>query len=337
MDAEKKLPRKDWNHPFVASVAYELEEAEEIIRKHLQPPDSHLAPAAGYVRSLGGKRLRPMAFLLMIKAAGKKPRLPHIVVAAVLELCHTASLLHDDVLDQAQLRRGAASLSTLRGNREAVLFGDYLLSGAFQLLADLARPELIVFVAELVSTVCSGEIKQWGHRGLTLTRRGYIRIVEAKTASFFKLAGFMAGHMASLNRDLTDAFAAWGNSFGTAYQIYDDLYDLLAPASAEKSTGRDTCCGLVTLPWICLRERHGVEAMRKAYFTAKSENLHSPDSKLSEHPRIRRAVLESAAIARNVLEAGTKTMDSLAPSKGKEALLGLSGQLGNKLKALVSL
>ena len=175
-------------YPF-SVVGPDLKEVEDLIRRQLTSPELHLEPASRHTTDSAGKRLRPAAFLLLSRLVAERPGLPHLVVAAVLELCHTASLIHDDVLDHAHMRRGRSSLNRLRGNREAILYGDHVLAGAFQMLAELARPELLMIVAELIRSVCSGEIRQWTCRSFELARDEYLAIVQAKTASFFRFAG----------------------------------------------------------------------------------------------------------------------------------------------------
>ncbi len=312
----------------------ELADVEELIRRHLAPDEPFLEAAAAHALRTGGKRLRPVVFLLLAKALGQRPGVPHIVVAAVLELCHTASLFHDDVLDRARVRRGRETLHTLRGNREAVLYGDHVLAGAFQLLADLSRPDLVALMADLVRRVCAGEIRQWSRRGRLLRREEYLAIVAAKTASFFRTAGVLAGRLAALDASHADRLGRFGECFGIAYQIGDDLYDIVAPPRADKSTGRDAKAGILTLPWICLRDAHGAQALRDLYFKAGGE----PDALASAlaDARMRAAVEESAQIASRLLGEGAAFFEELPRSPARGALAALAGDLRAKIIRLAS-
>jgi geranylgeranyl pyrophosphate synthase len=325
---EHLSPRPDQSSPVpFALVKDELKEVEKLILRHQTPEEGHLGAAACHVRAAAGKRLRPAAFLLMVRLLDERPGLPHIVTAAVLELCHTATLLHDDVLDHASVRRGRASLNAVRGNREAVLYGDHLLAGAFQLLADLARPELVLVTAGMIRQVCAGEIRQWTEKSFDLTEAEYFAIVRAKTASFFRAAGTLAGRLACLGRTQTVHLEAWGDAFGTAYQIADDLYDLVTPERPEKSTGRDARSGLLTLPWIRLRDRRGMQALRERYLASPSRSA----SDLCADGPLFEAITASAREATRFLARAHRALEEFPASEARAALIGL----GRKLSATV--
>ena len=305
----------------------ELADVEEVIRRLLAPGEPCLEPAAAHALRSAGKRLRPVVFLLLAKALGQRPGVAHIVVAAVLELCHTASLFHDDVLDRARVRRGRETLHTLRGNREAVLYGDHVLAGAFQLLADLSRPDLVALMAALVRRVCAGEIKQWSRRGRLLPRQEYLAIIAAKTASFFHTAGILAGRLAGLDAAHAARLGCFGENFGMAYQIGDDLYDIVAPPRADKSTGRDSKAGILTLPWICLRDAHGSQALRDLYFKIDGKDR----ARVLEDARMRAALRESAEIAAGLLREGAAFFEELPQSPARDALAALAEDLRAKI------
>ncbi len=312
----------------------ELADVEDLIRKQLAPAAPYLDAAAAHAMCTGGKRLRPTAFLLLTKALGQRPGVPHTVVAAVLELCHTASLFHDDVLDRARMRRGKPTLHELRGNREAVLYGDHVIAGAFQLLADLSRPELVALMAELLRIVCAGEIRQWSLKGQMLRRDEYLEIVAAKTASFFRVAGVLAGRMAALDAARCERLGRFGESFGIAYQIFDDLYDLVAPPRADKSTGQDARSGILTLPWICVRDAHGIAALRDLYFRAGGGQRTRRD--VLADPRLRTAVAECASLSTSLLGDGAAVIAELHASPARDALGALLQDLRAKIAELAA-
>lgn len=320
--------------PF-ALVGQELGDVEVMIDKQFRGVDPHLAPAAQLVAHGGGKRLRPATFLLFVKLtqSSRTPvqiKLPHIVVGAVLELCHTASLIHDDVLDHAVMRRGLPTVHARRGNREAVLFGDHILARAFQLLADLARPELIVVLSELVAEVCNGEILQWAEKGFNLSESLYFEIIQKKTASFFRVAGTLAGRLQHLDKSTTAHLENWGESFGMAYQIFDDLYDLLAPPKPTKSTGRDADTGVLTLPWLKLRNHLGLQDLKKWYMAYRAASADKPPACLKE-PLFREAVTATVICAETYLKQGMTGLQAFPESQAKAALLKCSRLLGDRL------
>ncbi len=327
-----RFHKNEWASPF-EPVLGDLREVEDVIRRYLTPSEPYLLPASHHTRETGGKRLRPAAFLLLVRLVGERPSLPHIVCAAVLEFCHTASLLHDDVLDHASKRRGRTSMNLLRGNRETVLYGDHLLAGAFQLLADLARPELLHVVAGLVREVCAGEIRQWAQKSFDLAEEEYLAIVRAKTASFFRFAGTLAGRMACLGRVQTEKLEAWGNFFGTAYQIADDVYDLVAPSRSEKTTGRDAQSGLLTLPWIRLRDRRGIKALRDRYLASTTFSVKS----LLDDDPLREAIHEAIAVAEDLLARSQAVLAEFPSSDARRTLMGFAGKLKSKVRTLVGL
>jgi len=310
-------------------VAPELSEVEDLIRRPLKHLDPYLRPAAENVLARPGKRLRPGTFLLLVKALGQEPGLAHLVVGAVLELCHTATLLHDDVLDEAELRRGQLSLRAQRGNREAILFGDHLFATAFGLLADLGRPEILSVVSELIRRVCQGEIRQWALRGLGLTRDDYLSIVRAKTASFFRFGGTLAALLTRTVQPLGLALEAWGDAFGTAYQIYDDLYDLSLREGATKSLGRDVRLGLLTLPWIWLREKAGRKILKKLYFQAREGVPPRGD------PDFGQALTLTLKDLNSFLTEAEKALGVLPEGSARNALLSLGKDLSAKADRLV--
>jgi len=318
--------RRKWPGEAGSRLATELQAVETLIQQQLQTADPFLEPAARHVSQSTGKRLRPAAFLLMVRLVDERPSVPHFVTAAVLELCHTASLLHDDVLDNATVRRGRPTLHTVRGNRETVLFGDYILAGAFRLLAELARPELVAIMAELVSRVCAGEIRQWSHRSFSITEEEYFYVVQAKTASFFRCAGTLTGRLACLGKEPTERLENWGTAFGIAYQIVDDLYDILSPPQADKSTGLDARVGLLTLPWIKLRDRCGMEALTKRYFKYRSGG----SGNWSHDELLHEALSQSAAEVQRLLEDAAGALEPFPASVAKETLLLMGEELSRK-------
>ncbi len=316
-------------HPTVpfSLVSEELGEVEALIARQLKQTEPHLKPAAAIIRHGSGKRLRPTVFFLFLKLLGKTPSLPHIVTGTVLELCHTASLLHDDVLDNAEYRRGMTALNKKRGNREAILFGDHILARAFKLLSELSQPGFVSILSELVETVCSGEILQWQLRGSETTEENYFKTVRMKTASFFRTSGVLASEICHLDSTRAELLGVWGETFGVAFQVYDDLYDLVSPPRADKSTGRDAESGILTLPWIKLRTLHGSRTMHKLYLQARTANDSDGHKQLLADKKLAQAVAETVFTAKQLLERGRKAITAFPAGSARNALENCSDYL----------
>ena len=203
-----------------------------------------------------GKMLRPGLVLLCGRACGAIGRAHHVVATAV-EMIHMASLIHDDVLDQSQIRRRGATLNELYGNETAILSGDFLLSHSFSLCSQLESGRLSAIIAAATNMMCEGEIMQVAHMGdLDLTEDEYLQIISRKTASLCgascRLGVECSGGSGELARTLDD----YGCKLGLAFQITDDLLDLLGTEGvAGKTLGRDLRQGKLTLPLIRARQR----------------------------------------------------------------------------------
>src|SRR5204863_1206428 len=180
-----------------------------------------------------------------------------VTVAVIIEMVHLATLVHDDVMDEAEIRRARPTLAANYGNEIAVLFGDCLFAQALKLAASFPTPEICRAVAASTNTVCSGEILQTRHRrSFERSRREYFRVLEMKTAELFALSCEMAACLSGAGAAERATMRQFGLSFGTAYQIYDDCVDLFgSEAAAGKSLGTDLAKGKLTLPALLLWER----------------------------------------------------------------------------------
>jgi len=222
--------------PGLALVSDELRRVGELMDRQLEslPDRSELTQMAESFKKARGKMLRPGLLLLAGKACGKITSL-HIDAAAVVEMIHTATLLHDDVIDQGNIRRGRATINSLWGNQCAVLLGDFLLSRVFQMSARLG-PEICRLIAETTKRICTGELTQvTQRRNFTLAEPEYISIITEKSASFFACCCRLGALLAGADEKLAHALAAFGLKVGIAFQITDDLLDLVG---AEQKTGK---------------------------------------------------------------------------------------------------
>src|ERR1044071_4674229 len=218
--------------------------------------DASVGPYAEYALNGNGKHLRPALVALAANALGKAND-AHVTAAVIIEMVHLATLVHDDVMDEAEIRRGRPTLAENWGNEIAVLFGDCLFAQALKLAASFPTPEICRAVAMATNTVCSGEILQTQHRrNFQLSRTEYFRVLEMKTAELFALSCDLAAFLSGATPAQRSALRQFGLAFGTAYQIYDDCVDLFgSETAAGKSLGKDLAEGKLTLPVLLLRER----------------------------------------------------------------------------------
>ena len=234
----------------------ELTVVSGVMSDHLLNKHKEVNIVCGELAAYKGKMLRPSLLLLSWKAVSKEDTTPAAVqtAAAVVELIHLATLVHDDILDEADIRRGTQTLNSLRGNEAAVMLGDYLLSSAFHLCSTIKNPELNLLLGEVTNTLCAGELVQLSHRNnVDLDLESYIQIIHDKTASLIAASCEMGSMLGCNNDSFISVLKDFGNSVGTAFQIIDDLLDLLAKrGDIGKPAGRDLEKGKLTLPVIIM-------------------------------------------------------------------------------------
>ena len=226
-------------HRFHEQIASDLPRVDELCR---------------YVERYRGKMLRPT--LVLLSGLSVRPDLAErigddlVTLAAVVEMIHIATLVHDDVLDESATRRGAATLNRLQGNEIAVIFGDYLISQSFHLCSSLENQRIALRVGEITSTVCEGEMLQLASRGdADLSEQTYFSIIERKTAALIAVACEMGAHLAGADAPTVRRFHGFGMALGVAFQIQDDLLDFVGDQSVVgKDLGKDLEKGKVTLP-----------------------------------------------------------------------------------------
>jgi octaprenyl-diphosphate synthase len=227
--------------------------AEEVLRSELRSDDPFVDQLVKHAFRLGGKRLRPALVLLSAKAAGNVTR-EHIVLAAVVEMIHTATLVHDDVLDEATIRRHSDTINARNDNEASVLVGDFLFTHAFSLAASLETTYACQSIGRSTNIVCAGELRQIHSRGnYSLGEPEYLSIIDGKTAELCACCCRLGAHYAGATAVVEDAFDRYGRYLGIAFQICDDLLDLLGEESQTgKSLGTDLDKQKPTLPLIWL-------------------------------------------------------------------------------------
>lgn len=234
-----------------------------MIRDALRSDVVLVTQVAQYIVNSGGKRLRPALLVLSANACGYQGR-EHYTMAAVVELIHTATLLHDDVVDESSLRRGRPTANAAFGNASSVLVGDFLYSRAFQMMVKLERMRVLEVLSDATNVIAEGEVLQLLNcRNPDVDEARYLDVVRRKTAKLFEAAMRLGAILAGADRALEDALGAYGTYLGTAFQLIDDVLDYSGDASViGKNLGDDLAEGKATLPLIHAMTR-GTEAERE--------------------------------------------------------------------------
>ena len=245
-------PRSGYSLSDIQSLARaDMDAVDGLIRRRLASDVVLINQVAEYIIGAGGKRLRPMLLLLAAGALGHRGPDAH-QLAAVVEFIHTSTLLHDDVVDESDLRRGRSTANAVWGNATSVLVGDFLYSRSFQLMVELDSMPVMRVLADTTNRIAEGEVLQLLHVGNPdTTEADYLRVIERKTAVLFAAATRLSAMLAGAGAAQQDALAGFGMSLGMAFQIADDVLDYTADAAAlGKNLGDDLAEGKATLPLI---------------------------------------------------------------------------------------
>jgi octaprenyl-diphosphate synthase len=313
--------------PFLDAVSKRLAEQVNAF-------DPALAQYAEYALTGNGKQLRPTLVALAANSFGKIND-SHVTVAAIIEMVHLATLVHDDVMDEAEIRRGKLTVAANWGNEIAVLFGDCLFAHSLKLAASFPTPEICRAVASATNTVCSGEILQTRHRrNFELSQKEYFRVLEMKTAELFGLSCDMAAFLGNATPAQRTALREFGMAFGTAYQIYDDCVDLFGTEKAAgKSLGTDLAKGKLTYPVLLAWERATPEDRTK--LEAMIANW-QPGAFAEVHPLLARyqTLRPTVELIERYLEQACLSLRSLPESVGRAGLQGVTDYLAQQTAAL---
>lgn len=235
---------------FFKSINKELKEVEDFLNEGVSSNIDFLSNASSYILKSGGKRLRPALFLLSAKGCGTNGN-RYKNIATALELIHTATLVHDDVIDEAILRRNEQTLNSRYGSKLSVLIGDYLYSRAVSLIIADGDKRVMEIIADTVSQICEGEILQTLKANTLPQEDEYLAMVEKKTAIFFSACCKIGGLVGNAPPQIIDALDSYGLNLGIAFQIRDDILDLVSDETkVGKSTKNDLLNGKFTLPVI---------------------------------------------------------------------------------------
>ena len=233
-------------------VSADMREVDRVIQERLHSEVPLIGQVAQYIISAGGKRVRPALLLLMCGALDCQHPQRHSM-AAVVEFIHTATLLHDDVVDESTLRRGRSTANEVFGNAASVLVGDFLYTRAFQMMVAPGDLRILDVLAEATNVIAEGEVWQlMNMHDATLDEAGYLRVIRAKTAKLFEASARLAAILAGADAELEARCADYGQALGAAFQVVDDVLDYEGNAAElGKNLGDDLREGKMTLPLIC--------------------------------------------------------------------------------------
>jgi octaprenyl-diphosphate synthase len=296
--------------------------------------DPNIVPYAQYALNCNGKHLRPTLVALAGSSIGKVGD-AHVTAAVIIEMVHLATLVHDDVMDEAEIRRGQLTIAANWGNEIAVLFGDCLFAQAVKLAAGFPTPEVCRAVATATNTVCTGEILQTQQRRkFQISRREYFRVIEMKTAELFTLSCDLAAFLGDASAEKRAALRQFGAAFGTAYQVYDDCVDLFGTeAEAGKSLGTDLAKGKLTWPVLLAWER--ANAVARAHLENLIQNWQPENLSAVNELIVKYETFEpSLEVIANYLEQARKALRILPESGGRAGLSGLTEFLAQQTETL---
>ena len=242
-------------NPITRTIAADMGAVNTVIRQRLHSDVALVNQIAEYIISAGGKRIRPVLVLLLANAYGYRGA-GHHELAAVVEFIHTATLLHDDVVDESSMRRGRQTANALFGNAASVLVGDFLYSRAFEMMTSLDDMRIMQILSRATTVIAEGEVLQLlNMHDPDVTRESYLTVIRSKTAKLFEAAAQLGALIAGANDSQIEAAGEFGRSLGTAFQLIDDVLDYAGDATEiGKNVGDDLREGKPTLPLIYVME-----------------------------------------------------------------------------------
>ena len=315
--------------PFLAAVAGRL-------REQIQAFERDIAAYAEYALTNQGKQLRPALVALSAGAAGKVND-QHVQAAVIIEMVHLATLVHDDVMDGARIRRGRPTLAAEWGSEISVLLGDCLFAHALKLAAGFPTTEICRAVAAATNTVCSGEILQTQRRkSFELSRADYFKVIQMKTGELFALSCDMGAYLSGAGAAPRTALRQYGMAIGTAYQVYDDCLDLFgSEAAAGKSLGTDLAKGKLTLPVLVALDRaSGAERAELVEMLQDWQPRRFP--KLLGALQSQGALEGACEAVQQQLDAARQALAGLPDSPSRAGLAGLTDYLARQTQSLAS-
>jgi len=312
----------DIRHVFQLG-ADEMSAVDRLIRESLDSNVVLIRQISEYIIGSGGKRLRPMLVLLAAHACGYRGH-DHITTAAIIEFIHTATLLHDDVVDESDLRRGKESAHAVWGNAASVLVGDFLYSRSFQMMVTINSMRVMEVLSNATNTIAEGEVEQLLNlHDPEVSEERYFSVIEKKTAKLFEAACQLGAVLAG-KPGLEEPMAVFGRELGAAFQVADDVLDYTANADTlGKNIGDDLAEGKPTLPLILSRKNLGAEHQSLIDDTIRGGGIDRMEQ-IVELIRSSGALDESMDVARSRSDAAKQALNALPDSKWKSAMIDLA-------------
>jgi octaprenyl-diphosphate synthase len=323
-------PAPAWKQ-IIGSAEWFLQEVNRRLEEQILAFDPDIAAYAKYALTGQGKQLRPALVALSAGATGATGD-DQVQVAVIIEMVHLATLVHDDVMDEAEIRRGQPTLAANWGSEIAVLLGDCLFAQALKLAAGFPTPEICRAVSSATNTVCAGEILQTQRRHqLHLSQADYFKMLQMKTGELFALSCDLGAYLSGAPREQRTGLRRYGMAMGTAYQVFDDCLDLFGSESAAgKSLGTDLAKGKLTLPVLVLLERADKPAqtvIRSLLTNWQAGHF----SELRKYLETHQVFAECRKVVQEYLNAARHTLKPLPPSESREGLNRLVEFLGRQM------
>ena len=321
-----------------------IKEIQEIVSKDLQEVNNIIIDNIGnevplikdlskHILASGGKRIRPIVTLLsssICNYSGKN----HLFLAACVEFIHTATLLHDDVIDESKVRRGVATANDVFGNKTSILVGDFLFSRAFELMVQNGSKKILEILSKASSTIAQGEVLQLTTiNDSTTSKELYMKIIKNKTASLFSAASEIGAILSEEEYTIQKSLKVYGEKLGTAFQLVDDALDYVGTSALDKNIGDDFREGKMTLPVIISLEASNLE--EKSFWIKTIENLDQSSNDLNKAIELinkYNGITSTLALAKKYSMEAIKSLEIFPQSEAKLALESLASIAVNRKK-----
>lgn len=325
MQPAKKLPETPTFEDISALAHGEMQAVDRLISTSLESDVALVSQVSEYIIRSGGKRLRPLIVLLAARALGYDGD-QHIRAAAIIEFIHTATLLHDDVVDSSSRRRGQDSANAVFGNQASVLVGDFLYSRAFQMMVDIDSMRVMQILADATNTIAAGEVMQlMSVHDPDTTEENYRQVIYRKTARLFEAGAQIAAVLTGRDAAVEAAMIRYGRNLGTAFQLVDDALDF--DASAEelgKNLGDDLAEGKATLPLIYAMAK-GSDKQRNVIRNAILEGGLEHLAEIQQVIEATGALDYTEMKARQAADLAIQDLDAIQDSEYKQSLIEIAG------------
>lgn len=325
MQPAKKLPETPTFEDISALARSEMQAVDRLISTSLESDVALVSQVSEYIVRSGGKRLRPLIVLLAARALGYDGD-QHIRAAAIIEFIHTATLLHDDVVDSSSRRRGQDSANTVFGNQASVLVGDFLYSRAFQMMVDIDSMRVMQILADATNTIAAGEVMQLMNvHDPDTTEENYRQVIYRKTARLFEAGAQIAAVLTGRDAAVEAAMIRYGRNLGTAFQLVDDALDF--DASAEelgKNLGDDLAEGKATLPLIYAMAK-GSDKQRNVIRNAILEGGLEHLAEIQQVIEATGALDYTEMKARQAADMAIQDLNAIQDSEYKQSLIEIAG------------